>query len=105
MMFLVPSLGGAIVHKIPKWVPKKLGIILDAILKLLPIIILIITSYLVITQKKYSQIKKIEKENLMAELTAGIKTSTFEKEKAKLNQEIEDLKNRIKNQDTEQSSP
>ncbi|WP_338985607.1 hypothetical protein [Spiroplasma endosymbiont of Diplazon laetatorius] len=66
---LIPAGVGTIIHKLPNFIPSKKGrIIVEIILKLLPVLLLILSSYLIKTEKQYRSFKKIEKENLYKEV-------------------------------------
>lgn len=59
---LVPATISTFIHKLPKLMPsKKVKIIIDVFLKILPVMILILCGYLIITEKNYKQFKYIER--------------------------------------------
>lgn len=73
MLTIVPSFGGTIIHKAPRLIKiKKLQVILDLMLKIIPIIILLITAYLIITQMEYKKFYKLEKQIKLNELNKKI---------------------------------
>lgn len=68
---VIPGTSSFIIHKIPKWSPsKKLGIVMDAILKVIPIIILTICWYLIHTEIQVKAFKKLEKEKIIKNVVA-----------------------------------
>lgn len=71
---IIPSCAGTVIHKAPNWLPhKKAKYVANAIIKIVPIIILIILYYLIHTQKIVWKYKKIEKEQLLQKLSSSVK--------------------------------
>ncbi|WP_342268791.1 hypothetical protein [Spiroplasma endosymbiont of Aspidapion aeneum] len=61
-LFFVPAVAGTSIHNLPKFVPsKKFKFITHAVIKIIPIIILITCAYLPLTENKIFKIKRGEK--------------------------------------------
>lgn len=69
VMFVIPASAGRIIQKSPYWFPqKRVQYILNWTLKLLPILILILTTYWFKTQREYREFIRYEKEQFKKEL-------------------------------------
>lgn len=64
MLTLIPSTSGALLHNFHKFIPsKKAKFTVNAIIKLIPVVTLIICWYLIKTEKKIVQLKRSERQN------------------------------------------
>lgn len=69
MLTIIPGISSILIHKAPKILPsKKVRVVIDSILKLLPIIILTICWYLIHTEIQVKAYKKLEKNLKLKEL-------------------------------------
>lgn len=61
-LLIIPGISGWGIHKVPYLIPqKKARLIINIIIKIIPVVILIICTYLVFTEKKFWEYRKYEK--------------------------------------------
>lgn len=73
VMLVVPASGGTLIQKSPYWFPqKRVQFFLNWILKIIPLLILCITTYWFKSQKRYKLHLQSEKENFDKEITKPI---------------------------------
>lgn len=66
ILFVIPGLSGMVVHKLPNMIPyKKARFATNVTIKIIPVLLLIICTYLIFTEKQYWEYRKKEKQNLM----------------------------------------